>query len=146
VLEQHLDAGGTALREALREGAGHDDVVAQILAVKEARVTLEAAVGVDAFEVERQELHLVPRRCRARCVREHASQLRFVRIAGVLSGCRLSLPERRQIESPPHRFQELDAALRTTDVDIGRTGIPELVDLLGAISSAQDIIEECPKR
>jgi hypothetical protein len=88
VLEQHLDAGSPALVQALREGARHDDVAREVLAVKEAGVAFEAAVGLDALEIERKVLHLVghvracvrgahhrlvPRRCAARCQREHAS-------------------------------------------------------------------------
>jgi hypothetical protein len=42
---------------------GHHHVARQVLAVKEARVAFEAAVGVDAFEVEREVFYFMWRAC-----------------------------------------------------------------------------------
>ncbi len=58
VLEQHLDAGGAARAEAVAEGAGQDEIAAQVLAVEQAGVAGKGAVGVDALEVEGGEFEL----------------------------------------------------------------------------------------
>jgi hypothetical protein len=59
MLEEELDAGDAALGETVGEGAGRHHVAGEILAIEDARVALEAAVGIDTLQVERGELHLV---------------------------------------------------------------------------------------
>ncbi len=49
---------GAALRQAVAEGAGQHDVVAQVLLVEQAGVAGEGAVGLDALEVEGGEFEL----------------------------------------------------------------------------------------
>ena len=58
MLEEHLDAGGAASRQAVAESAGGDDVVAQVLLVEQAGVALEGAVGGDGLEGEGGEFQL----------------------------------------------------------------------------------------
>ena len=51
VLVEQLHALGPALREAVAEGAGRDDVAPEVDLLEQAGVALEGAVGIDGLEV-----------------------------------------------------------------------------------------------
>jgi hypothetical protein len=59
VLVEQSDAGGTAFRQAVAEGAGQDDVAPHVLGVEQAGVAREGAVGLDALQVEGGEFEFV---------------------------------------------------------------------------------------
>ena len=68
MLEQQLDAGGPAPRQAVAEGAGQHDVAAHVLAIEEAGVAFEDAVLGDGFEVEGGEFGFEGGARRGACV------------------------------------------------------------------------------